>query len=133
MVDFWPTAGADPANADPMAEFARIWQDMRKVVFSRTLERAGGNTTVLHDVDPGQIRALQAEPGGDMALGCADLAATFLRLGLIDEICLYLHPIVLGTGKRMFGPQDARVALTLAETRTFGNGVVLLRYATVPS
>lgn len=128
MAEFWPTADTDPASTAPMAEFARIWRDMPKLVFSRTLERADWNSTVVREVVADDIMALKAEPGGDLALGGADLAATFLRLDLIDEYRLYVHPIVLGRGNPMFSPTADRIDLRLAETRTFGTGVILLRY-----
>ena len=127
MAGFWPTADEDPASTPPMVEFARIWRDMPKIVFSRTLERAGWNTTVVREVVPEEVRELTAQPGGDLALGGADLAAAFMRHDLVDEYRLYVHPVVIGQGKPLF-PPDARVSLRLAETRTFGNGVVLLRY-----
>jgi dihydrofolate reductase len=50
MAGFWPTADADPSSTGPMAEFAGIWRDMPKIVFSRTMERAGWNTTIMRDV-----------------------------------------------------------------------------------
>jgi dihydrofolate reductase len=128
MAGFWPTADTDPASTGPMIEFARIWRDMPKIVYSRTLERADWNATVVRDVDPEEVRRLKAEPGGDLALGGADLAAAFMRHDLIDEYRLYVHPVVIGAGKRLF-PSDVEFSLRLAETRTFGNGVVLLRYA----
>jgi dihydrofolate reductase len=131
MADFWPTADADPESSPPMAEFARIWRDMPKVVFSRTLERADWNTTVVREVVPDEIRRMQAEPGGDMAVGGADLAATFREHDLIDEYRLYLHPVLIGQGTPLFRPTDALADLRLLETRTFGNGVVLLRYERV--
>jgi dihydrofolate reductase len=87
-----------------MVEFARIWRDMPKIVFSRTLERADWNATVVRDVVPEEIRELKAQPGGDMALGGADLAAAFMRHDLIDEYRLYVHPIVIGRGKPLFQP-----------------------------
>jgi dihydrofolate reductase len=111
-----------------MVEFARIWRDMPKIVYSRTLERADWNTTVVRDVVPEEVMELKAEPGGDMVLGGADLAAAFMRHDLIDEYRLYVHPIVVGEGRPLFQPSDARITLRLAETRPFGNGVVLLRY-----
>ncbi len=128
MAEFWPTADSDPSSTGPMVEFARIWRDMPKIVFSRTLARADWNTIVVRDVVPEQVMALKAQPGGDMVLGGADVAASFMRHDLIDEYRLYVHPVVLGRGKPLFQPPDARVDLRLAETRTFGNGVVLLRY-----
>lgn len=128
MAGFWPTADTDPSSTAPMVEFARIWRDMPKIVYSRTLERADWNTTIVRDVVADEVLELKAQPGGDLALGGADLAAAFMRLDLIDEYRLYVHPIILGQGKPLFPASDARVSLRLAETRTFGNGVVLLRY-----
>jgi dihydrofolate reductase len=128
MAGFWPTADADPSSTGPMVEFARIWRDMPKIVFSRTLERAEWNTTIVRDVVAGQVMELKAQPGGDLVLGGADLAAAFMRHDLIDEYRLYVHPIVIGQGKPLFPASDAKINLQLAETRTFGNGVVLLRY-----
>jgi len=128
MADFWPTADADPSSSGPMVEFAGIWRDMPKIVFSRTLERADWNATIARDVVVEEIMALKEQPGGDLALGGADLAAAFRRHGLIDEYRIYVHPILIGRGKPLFQDWDATTNLWLAETRTFGNGVVLLRY-----
>jgi dihydrofolate reductase len=128
MAGFWPTADKDPASTPPMVEFARIWRDMPKVVYSRTLDRADWNTTVVREVVPEEVMALKAQPGGDLSLGGADLAATFMHLDLIDEYRLYVHPVLIGRGKPLFPPSDVKVDLELVETRAFGNGVVLLRY-----
>ncbi|MFD9486891.1 dihydrofolate reductase family protein [Streptomyces sp. NPDC059991] len=128
MAGVWPTADADPASTAPMREFARIWLDMPKFVFSRTLERADWNTTIVRDVVPEEIRALKARPGGDLVLGGPDLAATFLRHDLVDEFRVYVHPVLIGRGKPLFPSSDAVVPLRLTESRAFGNGVVLLRY-----
>jgi dihydrofolate reductase len=128
MAGFWPTADADPSSTGPMVEFARIWRDMPKIVFSTTLERADWNTTVVRDLVAEEVMELKAQPGGDLVLGGADLAAAFRRHDLIDEYRLYVHPILIGQGKPMFQPSDAKISLRLVETRTFGNGVVLLHY-----
>jgi dihydrofolate reductase len=128
MADFWPTADSDPANTGPLSEFARIWREMPKVVYSTTLQSAGWNTTVAHTVDADEVKALKRQPGGDLALGGADLAASFRDLGLIDEYWIYVHPVLIGRGKPLFQPADTTAHLRLAETRSFGNGVVLLRY-----
>ncbi len=128
MAAFWPTADSDPASTGPMVEFAGIWRDMPKIVYSRTLEQAGWNTTVVRDVVPDEVLALKAEPGGDLVVGGADLGAAFMEHDLIDEYRVYVHPVVIGGGKPMFRPSGTKVDLRLAEARTFGNGVVLLRY-----
>ncbi|MFK4225856.1 dihydrofolate reductase family protein [Streptomyces sp. NPDC019890] len=128
MAGFWPTADSDPSSTRPMVEFAGIWRDMPKIVFSRTLERADWNTTIMRDVDVEEIMALKAQPGGDLVLGGADLAAAFMQHDLIDEYRVYVHPILIGRGKSLFRASDAKISLRLVETRAFGNGVVLLRY-----
>ncbi|HLZ69939.1 MAG TPA: dihydrofolate reductase family protein [Dehalococcoidia bacterium] len=128
MAGYWPTADADPASGEPEKEFAVIWREMPKFVYSRTLARAGWNTTIVREVVPEAVRALKAQPGGDLALGGASLAAAFRRHGLIDEYRLYVHPVVIGRGNPLFQPSDAAFTLRLAETRSFGSGVVLLRY-----
>ncbi len=128
MARVWPTANSDPATPARAAEFAPIWREMPKIVYSRTLEHAEWNTTIAREVVPEEIAALKAQPGGDMVVGGADLAATFLRLDLVDELRLYMHPVVLGRGRPLFRESDTPLRLRLAETRTFGSGVVLLRY-----
>jgi dihydrofolate reductase len=128
MARHWPTADQDPAASAEVIEFARIWRNMPKIVFSRTLQRAGWNTTIVGEVDPAQIRELKAQPGGDLVIGGSVLAAAFLEHDLIDEFRFYVQPVILGRGRLLFRPSEAAVPLRLAETRPFGNGVVLLRY-----
>ena len=139
MAGYWPTADQDPDSPAVAVEFAQIWREKPKLVFSRTLTEAdiaamggaeaGWNTTVLSDVVPEQIAELKAQPGGDIALSGAHLAATFLRLGLIDELHLCVHPVVLGQGRPLFESPYIRLNLRLEGTRTFGNGAVVLRYS----
>ncbi|WP_222194440.1 dihydrofolate reductase family protein [Modestobacter italicus] len=129
MEAVWPTADQDPDNSPTMREFAGIWRAMPKVVFSRTLQEAGPNASLRSEVDPDEIRALQQQPGGDMTLGWVDLVETFRRLELVDEYRLYVNPVVVGRGRRLFEPGTEPIDLELVETRRFGNGVVLLRYA----
>jgi len=121
MARFWPTADTNPSSSGPMVEFARIWRDMPKIVFSRTLERADWNTSVVRDVIAEEIQELKAQPGGDLVLGGADLAAAFMRHDLIDEYRPYVHPIVIGQGKPLFQPSDTKINLRLAETRTISS------------
>jgi len=128
MAGFWPTADTDPSSTPPMVEFAGIWRDMPKIVYSRTLERADWNTTIVRELVAEEVQQLKSQPGGDLVLSGADLAAAFRSHDLIDEYRLYVHPVVIGRGKPLFQESDTRIELRLAETRTFGNGVVLLRY-----
>jgi dihydrofolate reductase len=129
MAEFWPTADQDPEMPEPMREFAGLWREMPKIAFSRTWERADWNTTVRHEVDPAEIRALKEQPGGDMTLSGANLLQTFRQHDLVDEYRLFVNPVLLGRGRQLFGPADVPSHLELVETRRFGNGVVLLRHA----
>src|SRR5450432_243197 len=73
MEDFWPTADQDPAAPAQIVEFAGIWRNMPKFVFSRTLQHAGDNAVIVRDVVPEEIEALKAQPGGDLVVGGPDL------------------------------------------------------------
>ncbi len=128
MAGYWPTADDDPTSARPEREFARIWREMPKVVYSRTLTEAGWNTRIVREVVPDEVRELAGASPGDLALGGAKLAAAFRRHGLIDEYRLYVHPVAIGVGTPLFDPADGTLSLDLVATRTFGNGVVQLRY-----
>jgi dihydrofolate reductase len=128
MAAFWPAADADPAAPAYVADFARIWRDKPKVVFSRTLEQVEWNARLVRGDIAAEVRRLKEQPGLDMGVGGAALAATFMQLGLIDEYRLLVHPVILGGGTPFFPPLDGRIGLQLVETRTFGSGVVYLRY-----
>lgn len=119
MAGFWPTADRDPSSPPAMAEFAGIWREMPKVVYSRTLEHAGWNTTIVREVMPEEVGDLKRRYEGDLVLGGADLARTFRHLDLIDEYRLYVHPVVLGRGRLLFEPSDERSDLSLVETCAF--------------
>jgi dihydrofolate reductase len=131
MQSVWPTADQDPESTPEMVEFAGIWLEKPKIVYSRTLERAAADTTIVREVVPEEVEALKARYEGDLSLGGATLAATFLRLGLVDELHLTVHPVVIGRGTRLFPEGDLWIDLRLVETRVFDNGVVLLRYERV--
>jgi dihydrofolate reductase len=128
MIDYWPTAETDPAATPAMLEFARIWRDKPKIVLSRTLGRVEWNSRLVSDDAAGEVARLRAEPGFDMNVGGPTTASTLMRLGLIDEVRLFVHPVILGAGAPFFPALPGRIALTLLETRTFGSGVVYLRY-----
>lgn len=128
MADFWPTADNEPDSTPAMVEYSRIWRDMPKVVYSRTLEQADWNAVVVRDVVPHEVAELTAQYGGDLALGGAELAHAFRELDLIDEYRIYVHPVLIGRGTPLFRETDRHDDLRLVGTRTFGNGVVLLHH-----
>jgi dihydrofolate reductase len=129
----WERAEGQLSATEAMREFARIWKDTPKVVFSRTLERVQGNATLVRDGAADEVARLKELPGKDLAVGGAGLAATFIAAGLVDEYRLFVSPVVLGGGTPYFPALDARIALELVETRTFGSRVVYVRYRRVPA
>ncbi|HEX2755353.1 MAG TPA: dihydrofolate reductase family protein [Candidatus Limnocylindrales bacterium] len=131
MADYWPTAEADPSATPTMVDFARIWKATPKIVFSSTLDRVDWNSRLVRDDAVAEVARLKAQPGFDMDVGGPTLAGALMRAGLIDEVRLFLQPVVLGTGLPFFPPLEDRIGLKLLETRTFGSGVVLVRYETI--
>ena len=132
MADYWPTADEDPSAPDYVVEFARIWRDTPKVVFSTTLEKVDSNSRLVRDNIAEEVTKLKAQPGKDMDVGGPTLASSLIRLGLIDEYRPVVHPVVLGAGTPFFPALDNAISLQLVETRTFGSGVVYLRYQRGP-
>jgi dihydrofolate reductase len=128
MASVWPTADQNPSLPEPVRAFGRIWMQTPKVVFSKTLRHVEHNSRLAEQDVVAEIARLKREVEGDLGLGGATLAASFMKLGLIDEFRLFIRPIVLGGGKRYFTPLDTPLHLRLVETRTFLDGVVLLRY-----
>ena len=99
---YWDTAEADPANPEYVLEFARIWKRIDKIVYSKTLDRVQGNARLSRGNIVEEIAQLKAQPGKDMSVGGATIAATLMRSGLIDEYWLFVHPVILGSGTPMF-------------------------------
>ena len=128
---YWETAEEKPSAPEYELEFARIWKDTPKIVFSKTLEKVEGNARLVRDNVAEEVGRLKEEPGSDLAVGGAGLASTFMKLGLIDEYRLFVNPVVLGGGTPYFPALDERVNLELVETQTFGSRVVYFRYRRV--
>ena len=125
---YWETADRDPAASDVTREFARIWQELPKIVFSTTLEKVEGRTRLAGEDIATEVAKLREQPGKDLAVGGAGLAAAFAELGLIDEFRLFVYPVSVGGGTPFFPAGQAQIDLELVETRTFGSRVVYLRY-----
>jgi dihydrofolate reductase len=131
VMRYWETADERPSAPEYVLEFARIWKDTPKIVFSRSLEKVEGNARLVRDGAAEEVARLKAEPGKDLAVGGAGLASTFMKLDLIDEYRLFVSPVILGGGTPYFPALDERINLELVETRTFGSRVVYLRYERV--
>ena len=135
VMRFWQTAQFSDTDADEMQaaarEYAGIWQQAEKVVFSRTLDgenvTGDGKTRVERRFLPADIAAMKARATRPLAIGGPTLAMHALRADLVDEIAMFVNPVIVGGGNRML-PDAVHLKLELNEERRFGNGVVLLRY-----
>jgi dihydrofolate reductase len=121
FADAWPSREG---------EFADKFNAMPKYVVSSTLEAPEwNNSTVLSGDLADEVERLKREiDGGIVVHGSAQLAQELLDRGLVDELRLMVFPVILGTGKRLFGATDGKRPLSLVEQRTVGDGVAILVY-----
>jgi len=126
MMSYWPTP--DAIKNDPIV--AERMNNLPKVVFSKTLNKASWNNTTLVKGDPAaEIRKMKKEPGEDMAImGSGSIVSQLTQARLIDEYQIVMNPVVVGKGRTMFEGVEEMLSLKLTNTRTFGNGNVLLCY-----
>jgi dihydrofolate reductase len=119
---YWPYAPAD----DPIA--ARL-NEAPKYVASRTLDSVGWkNSTLLKDDLAEEVARLKEQYNEIHTSGSGNLVQSLMQQGLVDQYNLWVYPVLLGSGKRLFGGGTVPTALRLVESRTFGNGAVLLSY-----
>ena len=128
VMAYWETAEErNPSAPEHELEFARIWKQLPRIVYSKTLDTVEGNARLSRGDPVAEVRELKQQSGADIAVGGADLASTLTAAGLIDEYRLFATPVVLGSGRPFFAG-DTGVDLQLVETRSFDSGVVYLRY-----
>jgi|SRR5579862_1979718 len=123
---YWeaPAEGSSPEDL----EWAHVWQQAQKIVFSRTLANVTArNTRIERNFDPEMIAKLKRESKPDIIIGGAELAALAIAADLVDECALFVNPSFVGGGKPAFR-SGLRRDLELLETRRFDTGVVYVRY-----
>lgn len=103
---------------------------MRTCIFSRTMTEAPKRAELVREDPAGFVRALKAGPGGNIfILGGGELTSALIEGGVVDEIAISVHPLLLGGGVPLFRPIAQRVELALVEARAIGRDCVFLRYA----
>ena len=122
-------AASWPSITDDMG-FADKFNSMPKYVVSSTLEKAEwNNSTILNGDVVEEVTKLRQTPGGDIVVhGSGQLVRTLLEHDLIDELRLMIFPVVLGTGKRLFGDTSDKKRLQLTDSKTAGDGIIILTY-----
>jgi dihydrofolate reductase len=132
VMAYWETAGNAADEPPFIRDYAKIWQAADKVVYSKTLaEVSSARTRIERDFDGDAVRQLKATADRDISVGGPSLAAQAIKAGLVDELHLFLAPVVVGGGKQSL-PDDVRLELELLEERRFANGVVHVHYRTRP-
>jgi dihydrofolate reductase len=130
VMRYWETPQAVADRHPVEMDFARIWQAADKIVYSKTLETvSSARTRIERGYDPEAVRRMKGQAERDISVGGPDLAAQALEAGLVDELQLFVAPIVVGGGKRSL-PANVRLGLELLDERRFESGVVHLHYRT---
>ena len=120
-------------QSEAVRDFAEIWRAADKVVYSRTLDSvSSGRTRIERELDGAAVRGMKAEAARDITVGGPGLAGDALRAGVVDELHLFLTPVVVGDGTAWL-PRDLHLELELLDERRFESGVVYLRYDVTPA
>jgi dihydrofolate reductase len=131
MVPFWPDVAKNHSGqTKAMNEFAQAFDSKNIIVFSRTLDRAEGNTRIVRGNLQNEILNLKQQPGKDILVGGVDIPSQLIELGLVDEYRFVVQPIVVGVGRRLLDGTSLpeTLQLKLVESKIFESGSVALRY-----
>lgn len=131
MVPYWPDVAKSRTGQQSELDFADKFNAIHKVVFSRTLETAGENTTIIRDNVEEEILKLKQLPGKNISIGGVDFPSQLIALGLIDEFYFVVHPAFAGQGRRLLdntGIEAPFKDLILMDTEVLGSGYVALHY-----
>ena len=132
MVPYWPEVLKDPSATKADTEFARAFDSIRKVVFSRSLDGVGDrNTRIVRTNLRDEMLKLKQEPGKNILVGGVDIPSQLIELGLVDEYRFVVGPIVAGAGRRLLEGVNLpeKLQLKLVESKVFKSGCVALHYS----
>jgi len=128
--NYWPVVATNPSSSKDMIDLAHWIENTPKIVFSKTLEKVEWkNSRLIKENIADEIAKLKQQPGKDMVIfGGVGIVSTFIKLGLVDEYRLRVHPVALGSGKPLFKDIKDRMKLKLLKCEKFNSGVVALHY-----
>lgn len=131
MVPFWPEFAKNESGPESILEFARVFNSLEKVVFSRTLKHVeGSKSRIAHTNLAEEVYALKQKPGKNIAVGSLSIASQLSELGLIEEYRFVVHPVIAGKGPRLFETVKLQknLRLNFIGSETFQSGAVALHY-----
>ncbi len=130
LMEFWKTLISNPSGEPSMDDFALVMDKVSKTVFSQTLENLDWDSARLAKLPPEEeVAELLRQPGGNILVGSRSLIIQLMKLGLVDEFQLCIHPVVAGSGLPLFENATDRINLQLLRTKTFSGGAVILYYS----
>ncbi|HEU0109538.1 MAG TPA: dihydrofolate reductase family protein [Flavisolibacter sp.] len=129
LMQFWQTLLKNPSGEKSMDDFAKAIDKVPKIVFSNTLKNTDWNSAKLADQPIEEtVKELKQEPGRDILIGSRSLILQLMKLNMIDEYQLCVHPVIEGKGLPLFENVNHRTILKLMNTKTFSGGAVILYY-----
>lgn len=129
LMQYWQNLAINPSGEKSMDDFAVAMDRIPKIVFSRSLKDTGWESARLANRDlKDEVLELKQQPGKDILVGCRSLIIQLLKLNLVDEFQLCVHPVVVGSGLPLFENINERLMLNLIKTKTFSSGAVTLYY-----
>ena len=129
LMEYWKTVVTNPTGIKATDEFAAVIDNLPKIVFSRTLKNVEWETAKLANQDlEEEVLELKQEAGKDILVGSPSLIESLMKLNLIDEYQLCVHPVAAGDGLPLFKNIKDKVVFRLLKTKTFGCGAVLFYY-----
>jgi dihydrofolate reductase len=132
MENYWPMVVKNPTGIKSTDDFAVAIDNATKIVFSRTLKQVDWkNTELKKEVNTEELLKLKQQSGDYILVGSPSLIVALAQLDLIDEYQLAIHPVILGSGLRLFKNISNRIDLTLVKTKTFRCGMIILYHERV--
>jgi dihydrofolate reductase len=130
MESYWPEVLKNPTGNPATDGFAAAIQGIPKIVFSRTLKKVQWDTARLAQGGlKEEVLELKRRPGKDILVGSPGLIVDLMKLGLVDELQLCVHPVLAGSGKQLFHAITKRTVLKLVKTKVFAAGQIILYYS----
>lgn len=129
LMQYWQTLLKNPSGEKSMDDFAVAIDKIPKIVFSHTLKITEWDSAELSNKSPEEmVSELKHQQGGDILVGSRSLIIQLLKLNLIDELQLCVHPVVAGSGLPLFENINGRAELRLIKTKIFNSGAITLYF-----
>lgn len=129
LMEYWRSVAENPTGNRATDEFAVVMDMIRKIVYSRTLESVDWESAeIKRELVKEEIEELKRQDGKSILIGSPSMIDALAKLGLVDEFQISVHPVVVGSGLRLFKDISERIDLHLLKTKTFDCGAVTLYY-----